>query len=65
MNQPSRPTYSYRDLFWLAHDEHVESGGIVPGTVRELVGEHRYDDALNWIGAARNSDFRTRPFRGL
>lgn len=59
------PAHPLRDLYWLAYDEHVASGGIVSPIARTYALEGHYADALDWFGVARNSDFRTRPFRGL
>ena len=63
--QTTYPAHPLRDLYWMAHDEHVHSGGIVGGVVRELARDGDYADALAWFGVARRSRVRTRPFRGL
>ena len=43
--QTTYPAHPLRDLYWMAHDEHVHSGGIVGGVVRELARDGDYADA--------------------
>lgn len=64
MPQTTYPARPLRELFWMAHDEYVQSGGIAMAA-RSLAHYGDYAGALNWLGVARHSDFRTRPFRGL